>query len=342
MSAPALRPLRVGEILDASIKIYTSNARTLIGLAAVVVVPVQILTGLVLLSIIPNSSDLPGGIAALGSTQPAADQAARTGASLLLDVAGLIAGLLVSAACVKAVSDVYLDQPTGFRASLRFALRRLPSLLWLTIVMSLLLVIAFFAFVVPGIYLYGAWALSTPVLLIEGTKGYKALRRSRALVRGRWWPTSAAIVLATVFVGVFAAIFQGVLLAIVFSTSDSVVVGVALVTIAGAIASVIAQPFQAAVRTVLYYDLRVRKEGYDLEVLAGQLGIDSAALPGPAYLGPDSVGRPGGPPFWPPPPGWAPPDGGALAGSGPAPLPPPPPPPPATAPADEPPSPFGR
>ncbi len=339
MSAPALRPLRVGEILDASIKIYTSNARTLIGLAAVVVVPVQILTGFVLLSIIPSSSDLPNGLASLGSTQPAADQTARTGASLVLDVAGVIAGLLVSAACVKAVSDVYLDQPTGFRASLRFALRRLPSLLWLTIVMSFLLVLAFVAFIVPSIYLYGAWALSTPVLLIEGTKGYKALRRSRVLVRGRWWPTAATILLATVLVGVFTGILQGVLLAIVFSTSDSVVVGVVLLTISGAIASVIAQPFQAAVRTVLYYDLRVRKEGYDLELLAEQLGIDSAALPGPAYLGPESVGRPDGPPYWPPPPGWAPPDAGALAASG------PPPPPPAAAPAppaDEPPSPFGR
>ena len=307
MSAPALRPLRVGEILDASIKIYKSNARTLIGLAAVVVVPVQIFTGLVLISIVPNASDLPNGYAALTGPQPVADQAARTGATLVLDVTGVIAGLLVTAACVKAVSDVYLDQPTDFGSSLRFALRRLPALLWLTIVFGVLLVLAFIALILPGIYFYGAWAVSTPVLLIEGTGGYAALRRSRALVRDRWWPTAAAILVATLLVGVIIAVFQGVLLAIVFSTSDSVVVGVALVMISGAIAAVITQPFQAAVRTVLYYDLRVRKEGYDVELLAEQLGIEAAALPGPGYLGPESVGRPGGPPFWPPPPGWTPP-----------------------------------
>jgi hypothetical protein len=50
MSAPALRPLRVGEILDAGIKAYLRNARTLIGLTAVVVVPCQALSAVVLVS----------------------------------------------------------------------------------------------------------------------------------------------------------------------------------------------------------------------------------------------------------------------------------------------------
>ena len=69
------------------------------------------------------------------------------------------------------------------------------------------------------------------------------------------------------------------MLAIVFSRADSVVVGVVLVTLSSGIASVLVQPFQAAIRTVLYYDLRVRKEGYDVELLAEQLGIEAAELP---------------------------------------------------------------
>ncbi len=307
MSAPALRPLRIGEILDASIKVYKSNARTLIGLAAVVVVPVQLFSGIVLLSIVPSSGDLPSGYSSLANAQPVADQAARTGASLVIDVTSVIAGLLVTAACVRAVSDVYLDQPTGFRSSLLFALRRLPSLVWLTILMSVLLVVAFVALIVPGVYLYAAWAVSSPVLLIEGLGGWKALKRSRQLVAGRWWPTACLLLVTTLLVGIVSGIFEGVLLAIFLTTSDSVVVGVALITVAGAITAMVLQPFQAAVRTVLYYDLRVRKEGYDVELLADQLGIDAAALPAPAYLGPESVGRPGGPPYWPPPPGWTPP-----------------------------------
>ena len=306
MSAPALRPLRIGEILDASIKIYTSHARTLIGLAATVIVPFQVFTGLVLLSIVPSSADLPNGYSAITNPQPAPDQAASTGANITIIITGVIAGLLVTAACVKAVSDVYLDQPTGFRPSLGFALRRLPSLLWLTVLLAVLLGLGFIALIIPGIYLYTAWAVATPVLLIEGRKGMKALRRSRALVRGRWWSTTFLLLVATLLVSVVTSIFQGVVLAIVFSRSDSVVVGVVLVTVSSGIASVLVQPFQAAVRTVLYYDLRVRKEGYDVELLAEQLGIESTTLPGRGYLGPESVGQPGGPPYWPPPPGWQP------------------------------------
>jgi hypothetical protein len=64
---------------------------------------------------------------------------------------------------------------------------------------------------------------------------------------------------------------------------------------------------------VLYYDLRVRKEGYDLELLAEQLGIPPSAMPA-AAAGPEAVGNVGGPPFWPPPPGWKPPAEGAGGG----------------------------
>jgi len=35
---------------------------------------------------------------------------------------------------------------------------------------------------------------------------------------------------------------------------------------------VLTRPFLAAVTTILYYDLRVRHEGYDMQLLAEQLG----------------------------------------------------------------------
>ena len=44
--------------------------------------------------------------------------------------------------------------------------------------------------IVPGIYLFVAFAVALPVLMSEGERGRKALGRSRALVRGRWWKTA--------------------------------------------------------------------------------------------------------------------------------------------------------
>jgi hypothetical protein len=67
------------------------------------------------------------------------------------------------------------------------------------------------------------------------------------------------------------------------------------------------------VAVVLYFDLRVRKEGFELELLAQRVGIappegttfaPSPIPPPPPVLGDDQ------PPFWPPPPGWRPGGGG--------------------------------
>lgn len=313
MGSSALRPLRVGEILDAGIKVYLSEARTLMGLTAVIVVPFQILSAAILLSTVSNSGEVPHGFT-VGARQTS-EHAASLGANAVLSITGLIIGLLTTAACVKAVSDVYLDQPTSVGTSLRFALRRLGSLIWLQVVLVVLLTLAFLALVIPGIWLYAAWSVATPALLIEGYRGSRALNRSFRLVRGRWWATAGVLLVATVLTFVVSGVIQGVLVGIAFaSDSESIVLTVAVVSLAAAVASVLTRPFQAAVTTVLYYDLRVRHEGYDVELLAKQLGIEPAAMPPALADGPESVGTPSGPPFWPPPPGWQAPAGTPVGG----------------------------
>jgi hypothetical protein len=328
MSATAMRPRRVGEILDAAIKIYIRNARTLMGLTAVVVIPMRVLAGIVLLSTLPSGSDVPGGTFTLSSSsQPAADRAAQLGANGTLIVIELIVATLVTAACTKAVSDAYLDQEAGGAKSLRFALRRLPALLVLEILTILGLIVAFVLFVIPGIWLYAAWSVAVPALLIERRGAFRSLGRSRRLVKGRWWATAAVLVVATLMVTLIAGAIEGLLIAVASLPSQpSLLLAVFVSTLSGVIATVITEPFRAATTTLLYYDLRVRREGYDLHVLADQLGLPSASMPAGAEgdhaawagapadgypsgdypIGPESVGQPGGPPFWPPPPGWTP------------------------------------
>jgi len=320
MSAVALRPRRVGEILDAGIKVYIRNARTLMGLVAVVVVPLQLFVAIVLLSTVPNGSDVPVGTFNFSAQRPApTDPAATLGASALLFVVQLLAGWLTTAACVKAVSDAYMDKPTSIGPSLRFALRRLPALAGMEILLFLGIVAGFVALVIPAIWLYVSWSVAAPALLIEGVGPARALGRSRKLVAGRWWPTAGVLIVASIMVSIVSGALQALFSAVASLPSQpSLVLAVALVTVSGAVSTIIAQPFHAAVSTILYYDLRVRHEGFDLHALAEQLGLPDLAFAGPPPggasdlgrtglpLGPESVGQPGGPPFWPPPPGWRP------------------------------------
>ena len=67
----------------------------------------------------------------------------------------------------------------------------------------------------------------------------------------------------------------------------------------------------AAVITVLYVDLRVRKEGFDLQLLAERVGLAArpagAPLVRPAPAAPPAPAETDEqPPYWPPPPGWRP------------------------------------
>ena len=323
-----MRPRRVGEILDAAIKIYLRNARTLMGVTAVVVIPMRILAGIVLLSTLPSGSDVPGGTFNLNSSsQTAADRSAVLGANGALFLIELIVALLVIAACTKAVSDAYLDRPVDAAGSLRFALRRLPALIVLDILLYLGLILAFILFIIPGIWLYAAWSVAVPALLIEGLGPVRALGRSRRLVKGRWWATAAVLIVAALMVTLIAGAIEALLIAVASLPSQpSLLLAVSASTLSGIIGTIITEPFRAATITLLYYDLRVRREGYDLHVLADQLGLpassmpagtnggayDIAGIPGDGYpsgeypIGPESVGQPGGPPFWPPPPGWTP------------------------------------
>ncbi len=314
-----MRPRGVGEILDGSLKLYLRNARTLMGLAASVVVPVQAIEGIILLSTVSSTNQVPTGFSNLSTTSSSTGRpsAVAVGAYITVAVIGLLATTLTTAACVKAVSDTYLDQPTGIGQSLRYALRRLPALLGMEILWFLGLALAFVCLIVPGIWLYGLWSVATPALLIERKRPAGALGRSRRLVKGRWWATAGVVLTATIMASVISGVFQGLLVVVgLLAARHSLVATVAVSSFAGAVAAVLTQPFQAAVHTILYYDLRIRKEGFDLELIAQQLGLPASALPasddamtsdGPDLpIGPESVGQPGGPPFWPPPPGWSP------------------------------------
>ena len=310
-SSPDLRPLGIGEILDVAIKIYWRNALTFFAAVLVVVLPVQVLIALVQASATPSfresgfRSDTSGQSVGLTVT-----------ATLLVAILGFVAGTLATGACYKGVADAYLSERANWKSSLRFAARRLHSIVWVTILGAILAALGLIACIVPGVYLYVSWIVAVPVLLTEGLKGRKALGRSRQLVAGRWWPTFGIVVLGAVLTGIVNSGIGAALGAASFGAGTDTPAGVLLAIASGTVGSTLTTPFTAAYISVLYFDLRVRKEGFDLQLLAERVGIarppegETRPAPAPAFLPqappPPLAGKQ--PPFWPPPPGWKPTD----------------------------------
>jgi hypothetical protein len=299
---PRLRPLSLGETLDVSIKICVANWRTLLQAVLVIVVPVEVLSTLVSADSTRSSFDFSSSSA--DTTSQSIDELdQQLGGLAISTVLRLVAVLLVSAACLRVIAQAYLGETTDWRSSLGFALRRGGPLLWLGLLYGLAVMLGLVLLFFGAVWLYVAFAFAIPVLFVEGLRGTKALRRSFGLVKGRWWRT-------------FGVLTVGFLLGTAVSSLVQALV-LALSTLAGIVGLAISTPFQAAVLTVVYFDLRVRKEGFDLELLAREMagdwsGMAAAATPPPAsgsqpvFLS-EEADRTGAP-FWPPPPGWKPPE----------------------------------
>jgi hypothetical protein len=287
-----VRPLNLGETLDASIKIVSARWRTLVTVMVVVLLPIQLID----MFIISSTTDVyqaGSGLTGSGSATTYDDEGAYLTGQFVIQVLGLVGNLVGTVACYRAVADSYLGRETTPGDSLRFASRRALPTLWLTILYVVLLIPAFFFFLVPGIWLLIAWSVAVPVLLVEGHGGIGALKRSFALVKDRWWATCGRLVVAYILVGVITTVVTALLLGVATAAVDDTSFGaLVLEHLANLLVSLITTPFLAAVVTLVYFDLRVRKEGFDLAVLAERMGGPRAEGPAPVAAGGSGFGAP--------------------------------------------------
>jgi hypothetical protein len=179
---PRLRPLSLGEILDVSIKIVIRNGPTLFRAVLVVVVPVQIVSTLLTADYTVDSLDFSAN-ADQTPEETLEELNQYLGGLAISTILQALAVLLASAACFRAIAQAYLGEKPDWRSSLSYGLQRAPSLLLLALLYGLGVVLGTLALVVPGVWLYVAWAFAMPALLVEGLRGRGALRRSFQLVR---------------------------------------------------------------------------------------------------------------------------------------------------------------
>lgn len=273
-AAPQLRPLSVGEILDAAFKLYSRYFKPLVVCVLIVTVPLAILDTLITASTTDNAFDY-------GADTTTDDQAAFTAGQAMSAVVNVILFSVATAACFRALTAGYLGRATTWQESLGFGLRRLWPVLGATVLMVLALIPAFIALVIPGIWLAVAFSVAIPALLVERLGPATCLGRSFRLVRNRWWPTFGALIVMFVLIFIIQLVV-GAIVGVVLTDSDNEALGGTLFTLANIVAATLTFPLQAAIVTVIYFDLRVRKEGFDLQLLAERMEAGPEAMAPPA------------------------------------------------------------
>ena len=241
-----IKAMSFAEMLDAAFRIVRDHFVTLVGLSAAIHIPLAFLSA----GIQPEPGSVDWRAAALAF------------------IVSLAAAPIVSAALTHAVGEIYLGRPVSIGASLRAALSIVLPLAGTMLLIYLGILVGLILLVIPAIYFGVRWTLSWPVMVVERRFGTGAMRRSWDLMRGNMWRALGILVLGGIIVGVL-------------STTLGLVGGLlpGLGTLVGGIAQSIGLAYSSVVLVLLYFDIRCRKESFDLEHLAR---LVEASGPSPA------------------------------------------------------------
>lgn len=255
MTLPELRPLSIGEVLDQSFGLYRRHFATLAMISVVV-------------GAVPLVLDL--------YVQASGGLLARP----IMWLSGLMLMVVLSAigtaATVFVVSESYLGRTTAASEALSRAGPYILRLILLSIMTSLVVFIGWLFLLVPGMIFATALIVSTQALVLEEDRSaIEAMGRSWRLTKGHRWRMFALIVV--IFILIFIPAAAGFVVAAMFTVDLTALNPADLplawyaATILGRVAQMLLYPLMYSVLTVAYYDLRVRKEGFDLDVLAQAL-----------------------------------------------------------------------
>lgn len=196
--------------------------------------------------------------------------ARRYGALILASLLPFLAGVLLAAlilGCSFGAAGAL--SAGGARGRNAVGVVLLAALLVFGLILVLGLALLFFVI---------RFLLTTQAIVLEGQGPIDGLRRSWRLVGGSFWRTLGVVLLMGVLTYLVSAMPASIAsFALTLSGGsplDNLVRNQAITALLAQIGLIIALPLQLSVYTLLYYDLRVRKEGYDLELMAQQ-----AALP---------------------------------------------------------------
>ena len=302
------RAMNLGELFDAVFSLYRRNFLLIAAISAIVQVPYAVLA--YVLYQIANyaglQSQLQNAEQSLSNpVQPLTQEQLQPilnalGPILLISgILGLVAVFLVlplaEAATTRAVSDRYLDRPASIGASYAAAIGRLGPLVLQSLVLALgtavlaaavallsvLLATALGAGALPVILLlvlgaaaaviivYVRTSLAAPATVLERLSGWRGLVRSWNLVAGLFWRLLGIRLLLGLITGIITAIVVFIisLAGIGLDTNGRFIVQ----ELASAFAAVFVSPITYIAVTLLYYDARIRKEGFDIEMLAQTL-----------------------------------------------------------------------
>jgi hypothetical protein len=241
-----LKEMSVGEAIDGSVRLYVRHFPTIFLIYLLPLFAVE----LMLIALWPN-----------------ADPEVHSWVALLVSMPAIIPA---SGATVVAVSEITLGHKPRVARAYGRVLAVFGRFLWTYLLVAIVFIVGLLLLVLPGIFALTVLMFATTAVMLERRGGWDALKRSASLGKGYYWRNLLALALIMILIFVGHMILWIIVGMTVFALGDPNQLGIAARIIVAAVSNLFT-PIVMILVTLLYYDMRVRKENYDTATLAQDL-----------------------------------------------------------------------
>lgn len=259
MARPDLRPMSTGEILDRAASLYRENFVLFFGISAV-----------------PHVFVLAWALARLKLFGSPARSTSLLNRELLILLNSIVEGWLISffvqCATAYAIAELYLERAVSITSAFRRLGAGTWSLLACSILRELAIVVGNFFFLVPGILAACRLMVALPAAVLESLGVRQAFARSLSLTDRNVarafgiWTFYLVLRVTDILLILFLDRHRIQLWRV---NPETVLAWRGLTAVIDVSLSALIEPFLAIAATVFYFDLRVRKEALDLQMMMG-------------------------------------------------------------------------
>ena len=265
--------MTIGDILDRGLKLLMRRFGTFYGLMFLILLPS--LAVQVFLSFDTGGAEEPSAI----------ELPAMAAAFIVLIGSSIILSPLGTAAILRVIAQEFLGKRVGFGEALKFGWSRYGTILLVSLMVGLVEFVGFLMLFVPGVIFSIWYAFAQQVVVVEHIKGGRALARSKELTTGyRMQIFRLSILLGLINLG--SGMLIG-LLQVVLPSNYRVQTDSGMHLKANTVNTIINLTANYAVTTgvtclsmicltLYYFNLRIKKEGLDLELALAHIEDERA------------------------------------------------------------------
>ncbi len=288
MSTLDLRPLSIGQLLDRTFSLYRRNFLLFAGISAL---PHLLVLALQLVQVILMPAKMGVARPTVQEFQGASPVFTTVGVGgiILLALVGIIvyfvAYLFSQGATVYAVSELYLGRATTIGQSLSRVRGELGSLFGVILLNGLVTGLCFLLLIIPGIYMACRLCVCIPAALLENLGPRDSLERSYELTKDNAGRAFLILLLYVVILYASLLLFDIPFeIGIQSAAHDPSMLRVwtVLLQVGNFIATVLVTPVFTIATSIFYFDLRVRKEAFDLQLM---MNPQTSGVPAPRATG---------------------------------------------------------